>query len=455
MPPTQTPTQPHFTLRGIVEEMTAEGRKSQVIFKSPKVQGLGVRVTPSGAKSFIYDRSIAGKTVRLTIGQAPRTINDSGALSVPEAEAIATALNLEVAAGRDPRMVKAEKSRADEATTKAERAERDRQSLTLREVWDEYLIERSPEWSERHHADAKALASAGGKPHKRGGGKTKPGALASLMKEPVASIDQERIAAWAKVEGVKRQTQARLARRHLIACLRWCMEEGPRAWRGLVQPASLQLNKTARKRLGKPGAKSDRLERSQLPAFFEALAKHPVPVVRAFLVGLLMTGARKKELTGLQWPDIDWRWKRLTVHDKATQETRVIPLSPYMESVLRQLEGNKGKSPWVFQSTRKQEAPLAWANKALSDIAASAGIPHLSVHGLRRSFASLAESADIPAGPIAQIMGHAPQATAERHYKRRTIDELRKFSDLYEAWILEAAGIDFTPDTEGLRLVKH
>jgi integrase len=71
-----------------------------------------------------------------------------------------------------------------------------------------------------------------------------------------------------------------------------------------------------------------------------------------------------------------------------------------------------------------------------------AGIEDLTLHGLRRSYASLAEWVELPLGVVAQIMGHKPSATAERHYKRRPLDLLRQWAERYEAWLLEQAGIE-------------
>lgn len=65
----------------------------------------------------------------------------------------------------------------------------------------------------------------------------------------------------------------------------------------------------------------------------------------------------------------------------------------------------------------------------------------MSIHGLRRSFASLAEWVEMPRGVIAQIMGHKPSATAERHYIRRPVELLGKYLTSYEAWLLEQAGL--------------
>jgi integrase len=67
---------------------------------------------------------------------------------------------------------------------------------------------------------------------------------------------------------------------------------------------------------------------------------------------------------------------------------------------------------------------------------ATAGLPHVTLHGLRRSFGTLCEWVEVPSGILAQIMGHKPSALAEKHYRRRPLDLLRKWHDIIEAWIL-------------------
>jgi hypothetical protein len=47
------------------------------------------------------------------------------------------------------------------------------------------------------------------------------------------------------------------------------------------------------------------------------------------------------------------------------------------------------------------------------------------------------------AGVAAQLMGHKPSATAEKHYTVRPLDLLRVHHEKIEAWILEQAGIVF------------
>ena len=59
---------------------------------------------------------------------------------------------------------------------------------------------------------------------------------------------------------------------------------------------------------------------------------------------------------------------------------------------------------------------------------------------------------DVPAGVVAQIMGHKPSATAEKHYTVRPLDLLRLHHEKIEAWILEQAGVPLLADTESSKL---
>lgn len=54
---------------------------------------------------------------------------------------------------------------------------------------------------------------------------------------------------------------------------------------------------------------------------------------------------------------------------------------------------------------------------------------------------------------VAQIQGHKPSATAEKHYKVRPLELLRVHYEKIEAWILEQAGVTFDRKAEPGKLV--
>ena len=101
------------------------------------------------------------------------------------------------------------------------------------------------------------------------------------------------------------------------------------------------------------------------------------------------------------------------------------------------------RNEWVFPSNTSVSGCLTEPNNPHTRACKAAGLEGLTLHGLRRSFSSLTEWLETPAGVVAQIQGHKPSATAEKHYKVRPLELLRVHHEKIEAWILEQAGIVF------------
>jgi integrase len=393
-------------------------------------------VTPAGKPAYVFQSLFEGRTLRLTIGSPD-------AWTIPDAQARARELQRQIDEGRDPREVKAAITAADVAS----REDAKRQTVTVGEAWAAYLLERRPHWGERHYLDHVAKAAPGGVPGKRSKS-LQPGILAPLMAKPLRDLDAATIEAWAAREAKTRPTSARLAWRLLKAFLGWCAEQP--AYAGTVSDKNPAKSKKARESLGRPGVKADALQREQLLAWFDAVRGIHNPVVAAYLQTVLLTGARPGEVLEMQWEDLNTKWKGLTIRDKVEGE-RTVPLTPYVAHLLAALPR---RNQWVFSGARADV--VAAPNELHARACGVAGIEGLSLHGLRRSFKSLTEWLEIPAGVVAQLMGHKPSATAERHYTVRPLDLLRVHHERIEAWILKEAGIDFDPAKAapaGLRVV--
>jgi integrase len=439
-----------------VAGFTCPAGKTQAFKWDAATAGLGLRVTPAGKPAYIFQSRFQDKTLRMTIGSPD-------AWSIPQAQERARELQRQIDAGRDPREVKAEATAADVAKRTAEVAE----VLTVAEVWPRYLAEGKPKrkaaWKPRYVDDLKAAAAPGGEPKKRGRGKTKPGHLAALMPLRLASIDQDTIREWYAKEAKTAPIQAARAVAMFSGFLGWCSTK--KDLRALVHKDAARASE-----LGDvlPGVnkRRDALEIDQLPAWFAGTDKLQSRAARAYLQSLVLTGARREELASLRWADVDFQWQKLTLADKV-DATRVIPLTPYMAQLLAALPRH---NEWVFASVRltkgRKGAPPQWVEASASGriaepraphaaVLSDAGIPHVSIHGLRRTFSLLGEAAGAPAGAIAQVMGHKPSAIAEG-YRPRSIDALRPYLAQIERFILDRAGIQFDPAkavTTGLRLV--
>ncbi len=417
----------HELTAGLIERLTCRTDiKAQAFLRDSKAPGLRVRVTNTGAKSFVFEAKLNRQTIR-------RTIGDVRAWTIEAARAEANRLRVTLDAGQDPRELERQEQEA-KAASKAAAAV---QAVTVGEVWKAYMAERKPHWGERHYQDHLSLSDAGGEPFKRGKGTTKPGPLHSLMALPLRDLTAPAVEAWADREAQTRPTQARLAWRCLKVFLTWCAEQPQYA--PVMHGDNPAKTKRARQSLGKPAAKTDVLQRGQLSAWFSAVQQIQNPAISAYCQILLLTGARPGEVMTLRWEDINTQWKGIAIRDKVEGE-REIPLTPYVHHLL---SGLPRRNEWVFSSPTSASGYLTEPTHAHDRACKSVGIDDLTFHGLRRSFKSLTEWLEIPAGVVAQIMGHKPSATAEKHYTVRPIDLLRIHHEKIEAWILEQAGIQF------------
>ncbi|MEC9040440.1 integrase family protein [Marinobacter sp. tcs-11] len=418
---------------GRVDGFTPGSDGKQAFLWDSTVPGLAVRATAK-TKAFIYQGRIDGKALRVTIG-------DVKTWGIDDARAEARRLGTLVDQGIDPRLEKKQRlADVREAQNEAKRAD-----VTVGDAWSEYIKARTPRWGEHHRKDHLKISRPGGEPFKRGKGKTQPGVLTPLLSVKLSDIDSDTVGQWLQKEAKDRPTQARLAFALLRAFLHWCNDQ-PR-FQGLASPDACS-NRLAKQTLPRKGVKVDCLQREQLQAWFSAVQQIHNPVISAYLQILLLTGARRGELSTLQWSDVDTRWGSLAIHDKVEGE-RVIPLTPYVAFLIESLPR---RNEWVFSSPTAKSGqliePRIQHNKALK----VAGIEGLTLHGLRRSFGTLSEWVEVPAGIVAQIQGHKPSATVEKHYRQRPLDLLKQWHTKIESWVLEQAGIKFEPPVAGQRL---
>lgn len=469
---------------GAIERLVCPVGKDQAFLRDIDGNGLKVRVSPARpgrptAKTFVFEQRLNGRTLRRAIGAVD-------AWTIAEARAEAKRLSLLLDGGEDPREL--ERAAAEAAATAADvraasvaaaslQAAVD--ALTVREAWERYLAERRPYWGERTYIDHMGIAQSGGILRKRRPGElTKPGPLAALMPMRLVDLDGPAVEAWAKREAPLRPARVRLALRLLKAFLRWAAAEPDLKGRADATAAS---TRKARDFAGRAKAKNDYLQREQLPAWFAAVRAIPNPVIAAYLQCLLLTGARREELAALRWDEVNTQWKGIDFKDKI-EGRRAVPLTPYVAHLLT---GLPRRGPWAFSAaqtvaidlkntTRRAQYHAAQGTQApkggiaarsasghieAPDIAhrracTAAGLDGLTLHGLRRSFASLCEWLDVPGGISAQIQGHAPQGVREQNYIRRPLDLLRVHHEKIEAWILEQGGVTFDATAPaGLHLV--
>ncbi len=421
---------------GLLERAACPVGLPFVLVRDADKKGLRLRVTKAGGKHWQFETRVNGKLFTRALGEWP-------AVAIDDAKAEAHRLRGLTEKGIDPREGERQQEEAEAAAIAAstlmeanQAKQKAAQSLTVGEVWAVYLAERKQHWSVLHYRDHEKMAQTGGEQRQRMAGVlTVPGPLAHFMDMRLSDVVADTVQAWAEKEGRARPTRTRLALRILKAFLRWAAAETD--YKALADATAASGKKT-REMAGTSKPKNDYIQREQLSAWFTHVRQIQNPTIAAYLQCLLLTGARREELAELKWADVNLQWRGLTMKDKV-EDVRPVPLTPYVAQLLASLPK---RNEWVFSSPTSASGRLTEPSIAHRTACAAAGL-QVTLHGLRRSFASLCEWLDIPGGISAQIQGHAPQGVREQNYIRRPLDLLRVHHEKIETWILEQAGIVF------------
>jgi integrase len=142
---------------------------------------------------------------------------------------------------------------------------------------------------------------------------------------------------------------------------------------------------------------------------------------------LTLTGARKGEIEGLRWTEVDFARSCLRLGDSKTG-ARIIPLGAAALQCLQELPKAKG-SPYVFPGEVAPvagEAPRHYVGtpKVWLRVRAAAGLHDVRLHDLRHTFASFGAAGGLSLPVIGQLLGHRDVKTTAQ-YAHLADDPLR------------------------------
>jgi integrase len=146
---------------------------------------------------------------------------------------------------------------------------------------------------------------------------------------------------------------------------------------------------------------------------------------------LLLTGARKSEIQGLRWQEVDFQRAiiRLPRHRSKTGE-KTIPINSRALEIIQKrqhLSSGASVSSYVFPSWHGNQ-PVVGLQKAWERIRYKANLVDVRIHDLRHSFASFAAANGASLYVIGKALGHTQPATTAR-YAHLTADPVRKMSE--------------------------
>lgn len=358
--------------------------------------GFGLRITASGARSFIVQKRIGGKEHRSTLGRY-------GVLTTEQARREAQKFLGQVAQGIDPIAAKV-KARAE--------------TITLKEALTAYFESR--QLKPRTIRDIQQAFKG----------------FEDWDKKPLSSISREMISKRHRELGELSPARANLAMRYLRAIFNFAIahytdKEG--------QPF---IADNPVKRLSQTRAwyRVDRRETvinpHQLKPWFEAVLSLSNEVARDYFLTIILTGLRRTEAMNLTWPDVDLERQTLTVRDTKNHRDHTLPLSDFLLNLLKDRKAS-ATGEYVFQTNKGRMQNLRYAQEAvIKDSKVS-----FTIHDLRRTFATIANSLDIPAYTVKMLLNHKIGADVTAGYIVADVERLRAPMQKITSYIIQCAEI--------------
>lgn len=362
-----------------------DGEKyAQAFYRDSTLLGFGLRINSGGTKTFIVETRVKGRVKRITIGKY-------GALTCEQARLEAKKILGQIAQGLDP---------------VAEKRIRTAKTVTLQQAFDDYLTGR------------RDLKLGTVKDYRR----CIEVSLNDWLSKQLIDVDKSMVETRHEKLGKNSHARANNVMRVLRAIFNFAKTKYENTDGTSVFTSNpvdrLSQNRSwytvnRRRTLIKP---------HELKPWHDAVVKLNWEVTQDYLLFLLFTGLRRTEAAKLTWDRVDLNQMTLTISDTKNSEPHSLPLTTFLSALLTRRFNSKS-SIWVFPSPI-HKTHLSEPREAIKKVAKVSGVD-FTLHDLRRTFITIAESLDIPAYALKQLLNHKNSNDVTAGYIVSDVNRLR------------------------------
>lgn len=353
---------------------------------------LGIRVSPTGRKSWIYFYRFNGRARRLTLGSYPK-------MSLQQANSAFGDALRKLEMGYDP------------AEIKVEQRALNKQAPTIADLAAIYL----EKWA---------------KPRKR------------TWREDQRSLEVDVLPVW------RHRKAAHIERKDVITLLDSIVNRGSpvqanhtlalvrKMFNFAVSRDILQSTPCAQIMMPAPNKQRDRmLTEEEIAVFWQQLCNtHMTEMVKITMRLQLLTAQRSGEIARMAWSEVSLDTGLWTIPSSKAKNnlSHRVPLSKQAVSILLQAKKISGHTLWVFPSPDGANFMTVRAiGRALRRNEEIIGIPHFIPHDLRRTAASHMTSMGISRLVVSKILNHV-ESGVTAVYDRHSYD--REKREALELW---------------------
>jgi integrase len=353
-------------IKTTVEKAGIPKEKDQVFYRDEKLKGFALRVTRVGIKSFIVEKRINGKVKRITLGRY-------GELTVEQARKEAQKLLGKIATGGNPI-----------AEKKGEQVHR----ITLSEVFCDYLKARIDLKPKSIYDYTRIIENV----------------FSDWKKKPLLSFKKDKISAYhAKLGEESGQYYANYAMRVLRALFNFAKAKYEDSDGNSFITENPVTRLSATRSWFRTKRRKRYIKNHQLYDWYNATMNLGSENVRDYLIFVVLTGLRKNEAAQLKWSNIDLKDRALILPDPKNRHEHKLPLSTHACAILHRRK-QSSSSEYIFPGSGKS-GYLIEPRKQMNRVAKAIDM-HFTLHDLRRTFTTVAESLDISRYALKRLLNH-------------------------------------------------
>lgn len=353
--------------------------RGQKLYWDTEINGFGV-VVGQKTKSFVAQRDIKGRTTRVKIGKFPNIHPET-------ARKLAIGLVNQMANGVDPR---------DAGRNKAVEIRK------LEPLAQDYFAERGARLAEGTLVGYRNFLTI---------------QFSDWLKKDLKSITREMvIARYTEITNSSGKTAANNAMQFLRALYNFAAVDDET----LMNPVEI----LSKKKLWHPKRRrQDVISVHEMRDWYKAVLQLQSDSFRDAFILLLLTGLRKNEAFQARWENVDFRNRTLHIPQTKNGKPLTIPLCDQLVALLQTRRGAYKDDEWIFPG-RGGVGHIVDPKKAISRVQEASTIK-FSMHTLRRTFITIAESLDISPYAIKALVNHSSGNDVTSGYIVQTTDRLR------------------------------
>lgn len=340
------------------------------------LRGLGLRIAPSGRKTFNVQTKVLRegrrRDTRIKLGVYPE-------ISLADARAKAIEVKGQAAASLDPVTVRAQERAAEEQASAQVAA------TAFSIVRKQFLKEHLPTLKKTTASEYERVLT---------------NTFAAWDNIPLEDISAPMVEAV--LNTVVGKYMRNRSRAYVRVLFNWAVEEE------LLAASPVKKLTKRKKKLTEEVSRDRVLTEDEISDLWNVKSVYPFgPMFKL----LLLTGQRRNEVAGMRWQDIDleralWTLPRSLTKNK---EPHKVPLSEQVVAILEELPRIGEK--YVLTSSGK--TPVSGFSKAKTNLDKASGVTDWRWHDLRRTFATFsAEHLETPQAVVEAVLNHKSGSTS-------------------------------------------